>query len=178
MDIYERVVVLITIVLLMVIVFTPMMIISPNTTEIVSSYGFFFSYAYLKSFVLMVGALTLIILWSFNKAVKVFIVEKLGFQGNKYLITALLLGIVLANFVGIGESISLLSEYTTVIKLTTLYYIVQIVLVLELALCVFLIFSDQHQKFRGHVVGYHGKRSLDHHEKEGSTLFDGVYHDE
>lgn len=89
----------------------------------------------------------------------------------------LLLFVSLGGFISLGESIALVWKYTTVVKLTSIYYIIQILLIVLLAFCMFMIFTSHHQKFKGHVVWYHGRRK---HEQETNEwwLFDEVYHDE
>lgn len=93
------------------------------------------------------------------------------------MITVILLAISLWSFMTLWETIGLLWDYTTVVKLTMMYYIIQIVLIVLFAFCLFIIFSSQHYKFKWHVVGYHGKKSSDTQSIEW-WLFDNVYHDE
>ncbi len=178
MDKYEKIVVISVIVIIALLIFSPLMVISPNTTAMNTSYGFLLSFSFVKSFVLVVWSLVCVLLWSLHKKTKIFVIEKLWFQGNKYLITIFLLWISLGSFIGMGEAIGLLSEYTTVVKTTMIYSLVQILLIVVLAFCVFLIFSSQHKTFKGHVVGYHGRREKEAASDHEWNLFNGVYHDE
>ncbi len=54
MDKYEKIIVIGVLVVLALLIFSPLMVISPNTTYITSSYGFLFSLAFIKSFVLII----------------------------------------------------------------------------------------------------------------------------
>lgn len=178
MDKYEKIVVIAVLFIVALLLFSPMMLISPNTTAVTSSYGFLLSFAFIKSFVLIIGSLVAVLLWSLNKKTKIFVIEKLWFQGNKYLITIFLLFISLSSFVSIGETIGLLADYTTVVKLTMIYYVVQILLIVVLAFCIFLIFSSQHKKFKWHVVWYHGRKERENNNDSEWSLFNEVYHDD
>ena len=176
MDKYEKIVVVWVLLLLVLLIVSPLMIVSPNTTTVSSSYGFLLSLSFLKSFILIVWSLSIVLLRSLHKKTKIFIIERLWFQGNKYFVTVMLLWISLASLIALGETMWLLSDYTTVVQLTTMYYVIQILLIILFAFCLFMIFSSHHHKFKGHVVSYHGKKS-----QESTTewwLFESVYHDE
>ena len=177
MEKYEKVMVVWVLIALAILLVSPLLVLSPNTSITSSSYVFLFSFSFIKSFFLIIGSLIVILLWSFNKRVKIFVIEKLWFQGNKYIITVLLLAISLSALFSIGDSIWLLSNYTTVAKLTVMYYISQILLIVLFAFTLFLIFSSHHNKFRWHVVWYHGKKADERNDVDW-WLFDEVYHDE
>lgn len=178
MDKYEKIIIIGVLVVLVLVIFFPIMLISPNTTNISTSFWFLLSLSFVKSFVLIVGSLGIVLLRSFNKKVKIFVIEKLWFQGNKYLINVLLLWLSLGSFVSLGETIGLLSDYTTVVKLTSIYYIIQIFLIILVAFCLFMIFSSHHHKFKGHVVWYHWRKKMNEEDNNEWWLFDDVYHED
>lgn len=177
MEKYEKIIVIGVLISLAILVVSPLLVLSPNTSINSSSYVFLFSFSFIKSFILIIGSLLFILLRSFNKKVKIFVIEKLWFQGNKYVITVLLLAVSLSALFAIGDSIWLLANYTTVAKLTAMYYVSQILLIVLFAFTLFMIFSSHHNTFKWHVVWYHGKRSDEKNDPDG-WLFDGVYHDE
>ena len=177
MEKYEKIVVIWVLATLVILLLSPVLVLSPNTSITSSSYVFLLSLAFIKSFILIIGSLLAIVLWSFNKKVKIFVIEKLWFQGNKYVITSLLLAVSLSTLLAIWDSVGLLWDYTTVAKLTVMYYIGQILLIVLFAFTLFLIFSSHHNKFRWHVVWYHGKKVYEKNDPDW-WLFDEVYHDE
>ncbi len=178
MDRYDKVIAIGILVVLALLIFSPFMIISPNTSAITTSYRFLLSLSFIKSFIIIVWPLLIILLLLFNKRTKLLFIERFWFQGNLHLISVLLLAISLSNLVALGEAIKLVSDYTTVVKLTSMYYILQILLIVLLSFCIFIIFSTQHLHYRGHVVGYHGKNWSKKNESESGGLFDEVQHDE
>lgn len=129
MDLYEQIMVIGVFVTLCILLCSPLVVISPNIPDVKPSYGYLLSLPFIKSCLILVIALVMVLLVFLHKKIKLFIIETLGFQGNKYLLIVFLLGIALASFFSLGESLALVADYTTVIQLTTMFYVIQILLI-------------------------------------------------
>lgn len=175
-DKYERIVIVGVMIVLVMILFLPIIILSHHTDTMSKSYLFLFSFSFIKSFILIVGSLVLIILRWLHKRTKLFIVETLWFQGNRYIITFLLWLVVLANFVWIGETVAIIENFTTVVKLTSIFYLIQILLILLIAFSLFMIFSSRHGKFQWRVMWYHTKAKQSDWKDSRTWLFENVHH--
>ncbi len=177
MDMYERLFVFGLALSIFFMLFTPLFSISPNDL-IDDGLQYIFlstSFVFIKTFLLIVGSLVLVTLYLFNLKFKTYIVESLWFQWNPYLIYFFLLAVALSWFVSMGEMTSLLGDYTTVLKLTAFYYIVQIIIILMLSLCIYMIVNKQQRHYKWHIVGYHGKTSSSRIDNN-SWLFDNINH--
>lgn len=179
MDRYERLVAIAIWLLFFIILVFPLIKASPNDmVESGSRYVFLLTETSLwKSFICIEGSLALLLLWLFNNRFKTFVVESLWFQGNDYLFTTLLLLITISSIFTLWEVVSFLSNYTMILTFTPLYYVVQILLILVIAWCMYMIFAQPTHRFRGHVVWYHGKKD-DREQQSDGSLFDSLHHDE
>ncbi len=181
MDVDEGILVLGVWFVALLVLFTPLITIYPNDLiDSWSQYVFLITnFSLFKSFLLIEGSLCIILFWSLHNNFRTYIVEKLGFQGNAYLFSSFLLAISLSNIIGMGEIVKVFDVYTTVLTLTPLYYIVQIVLIMLLWLCLYILIYKQKSQFRWHVVSYHGKRQIDKDSTmDGGALFGSLHHDE
>lgn len=176
MDMYEKLFVFGLSLSIFFMLFTPLFSISPNNFDAWLQYVFLpTSFVFVKTFLLIVGSLILVGFYLFHLKFKTYIVESLGFQWNPYLIHFFLLAISLSWFISMGEMTNLLSDYTTILKLTAFYYIVQIIIILMLSLCIYMIVNKKQRHYKWHIVGYHGKTSSSRIDSN-SWLFDNINH--
>lgn len=90
----------------------------------------------------------------------------------------ILLLIALSSFTGIGDVIALLNGYTKTLNITWFYYIALIVLVVLFFLCIYSTFYIRNKYFKGHVVGYYGRKEEQQWATTDGSLFDQLEHDE
>ncbi len=179
MDKYERGIVIWSLVVFIIVVFTPLLVLSSNAIiDQWLQYIFLVANVALwKSFVLIAWSILLSLLWLFHNQFKAYIVENLWFQWNNYLLLSIFYFIATSSFISIGEIVNLFSSYTMVIKLTPLYYIGFIILILLLSLCIYLAFYTSSKQFKWHIVWYHGRKERQEIESDWS-LFDSLHHDD
>lgn len=179
MDIYEKLFVFGLFSSVFLLLFTPLFSISPNDV-IENGLQYIFlstSFVFIKTFLIILWSLILVWFFIFHLRFKTYMIETLWFQGNPYLIHFLFLSIALSGFIVMGEMTNLLSTYTTILKLTAFYYIIQIILILMLGLSLYMIVNKKQRHYKGHIVGYHGKHSQNQ-DNNSAGLFDNIRHTE
>gem|GEM_PF-6562403 len=71
-----------------------------------------------------------------------YIIDSIGFQKNTYLFSLFLLFIPLASLMGLGEMNSLLTDYTMMLRMHTMYYVIQILLVAQIGYTIYLMLEN------------------------------------
>ena len=68
-----------------------------------------------------------------------YIVEYVGFNNNLYLFSFFLLFSMLASFMSLGEMNNILSDYTTMLRMHSMYYVLQIILIVLVGYCIYML---------------------------------------
>lgn len=178
LTLYERIIVISVWVIWIIMLIFPVFLVSPNQEPIREKYIFLWSWPLIKIFIISILSGITILMWYLNLSLEKIVREQLWFQGNKNLFTIFLLIIILSNIVAIGDTISLFQNYTTIVKLTIPYYVIQILLLVVLFVTGILLFTWSKSTIHWRVVGYRlGDRNTSSW-KNDTWLFSDVQHTE
>lgn len=177
MDIYERVFVVSLLVFSVLIIISPLMILSPNddaafTAEYIFLIG---KVQFLKTALVMLVWLFLTITWHLSTQMRSYIVEYVGFNNNLYLFSFFLLFSMLASFMSLGEMNNILSDYTTMLRMHSMYYVLQIILIVLVGYCIYMLLYQSQSWFKWTIVWYQQKSSWSKHQDDDMQwLFDNL----
>ncbi len=176
MNLGEKILVIGLLAITILFFITPLFVINSNVIDQSLQYVFLpFQRSLVKTFVVVQGVIVVLLLYALHIPSKNFIVERLWFHGNTYVMY--MIGILLAwgAFVSMGEILSMIEHHTTVMKPTMMYYILQIWFIVLFAIALYFSLSlKKHKQYRGHVVWYHG-HDIHHTSKKddgGESLFE------
>lgn len=173
MDMYEQYFVIYGMIVTVLVIFSPIMILSPNDPTQSSHYIFLIgTMSFFKSTLVILASLIVLILWHLSTNWKAYIMEYLWFSQNPYIFSAFCLLVATASVMGLGETVSLLRGYTTMLAMTTMYYVIQIMLIIAVGYCIFMVIYARQGWFSGHVVGYVPKQKSAHRDESLQGLFD------
>lgn len=175
MDIYERVFIIWLLVIFFLVIVSPIMILSPNNdTSFSTQYIFLIGKVQLMktSLVILIG-LSLTLTWHLSTRMRSYIIEYIWFNNNRYLFSFFLLFAALASLMSLGEMNNLLMDYTTMLRMHTMYYIVQILLIVTVWYCIYMIIYQWQWWFKGTIV-WHNQRHSSQKEEDMQWLFDNL----
>ncbi len=163
MEYYERYFVIGLIVTFLLALCSPLMILSPNDGAD-SSYIFLLNLQLLKTMIVVLGPIGFAISWHISVRVKNYVIEYIGFEKNIYLLSLLLLFWSTASIISLWEMNSILTDYTTMLKMHTMYYVIQIMFISLIAYCFYLLSYQAQGWFKGHVMWYSPKNRSENHD--------------
>lgn len=176
MDRYEQVFVISLLVVTLLFMVSPLMILSPNETDSSRQYIFLlWNLQFIKTALVIFFWLFLTLAWHLNITVKNYIIEYIWFNRNPYLFSFFLLFAVLSVLMSLGEMNSIVSDYTTMLHMHLMYYIIRILLTCIVWFCVYMLLYSSHGEFKWTVVWYHSKQpSHASQDDEMQWLFDNL----
>lgn len=172
MDKYEQWFVIGLLALTVLTIISPLMVLSPNDDA--SSTQFIFLIGriqLLKTTLVVLVWLILTLSRHLNTKFKNYIIEYVWFDKNPYLLSFFLLFAVLSSVMSLGDINNVLSDYTTMLHMHTMYYVIQIILITLAGFCVYMLIHDSQWWFTGHVVGYNSKKSSFSSDDDMQGLF-------
>ncbi len=173
MDMYEQYFVIAIIAITALLVISPLMVLSPNDPTESSHLVFLIgTMSFFKSTILIIASMVILVLRHLSTSLKAYIMEYLWFSQNPYIFSLFCLLIATASIMGLGETVALLRGYTTMLSMTTMYYIIQILLIVAVGYCIFMLIYARQGWFSWHVVGYAPKQRPSHRDENLQGLFD------
>lgn len=168
MDKYEQVFVVGLLCLTILLFVSPLMILSPNDDSASSEFVFLLSkIQLLKSTLVILFWLFLTLAWHLHTSFKNYVIEYIGFDRNPYLFSFFLLFSVLASVMSLWDMTNVFADYTTILRMHTMYYVIQIALILMVWFCLYMLIHQSQGGFNWHIVGYGAKKS---HSSTGDDM--------
>lgn len=169
----EQVYVIGSLFLLVLAIVSPLMVLSPNEDSSSGWYIFLLTISLFKTMCVVVWALLTNVVRHLNINFRNYIIDSIGFQKNTYLFSLFLLFIPLASLMGLGEMNSLLTDYTMMLRMHTMYYVIQILLVAQIGYTIYLMLENAQGWYKGTIVWYH-PQSTTKSDDDMQWLFDNI----